>query len=59
MAKPFSLETQDLFDAADRAIAHSRELASQRRDIRAECERNRRAQEARFAVRRGEMAEPK
>ncbi len=58
MAEPFSLETQDLFDAADRAIAQSRELVIQRRDMMAECRRSRRAQEARFALRR-EMAEPK
>jgi hypothetical protein len=58
MAEAFSLETQDLIDAAGRAIAHSRELAAQRRDMMAECRRNRRAQEARFALRR-EMAEPK
>ena len=56
--EPFSLETQDLFVAADQAIAHSRELVIQRRDMMAECQRSRRAQEARFAVRR-EMAEPK
>lgn len=29
MAKLFSLETQELLDAADRAIARSRELADQ------------------------------
>ena len=58
MAQPFSLETQELLDAADRAIAHSRELAAQRRDMMVECRRNLRAQEAGFALRR-EMAEPK
>lgn len=58
MAEAFSPETQDLIDAADRAIAHSRELAAQRRDMMAECRRNGRAREARFALRR-ERAEPK
>jgi hypothetical protein len=31
MVEPFSLETQELFDAADRAIARSRDLVDQRR----------------------------
>lgn len=57
MAEPFSFETQELLDAADRAIALSRDLADQRRQMMAECERSRRAQEARFALRR-KMAEP-
>ncbi|GLR90800.1 hypothetical protein [Bradyrhizobium iriomotense] len=52
MAEPFSRETQDLFDASDRAIAKSRELVDQRREMIAECERNRREQEARFTLRR-------
>jgi hypothetical protein len=50
MIEPFSLETQELFDAADRAIARSRELADQRRQMMAECKRNLRDQEARFAI---------
>lgn len=58
MAEQFSRETHELFDAADRAIAHSRELADQRRQLMAKCERDRLAQEARFALRR-KMAEPK
>jgi hypothetical protein len=57
MAEPFSRETEELFDAADRAIAHSRELAAQRRDMMVESGKNRRLQEVRFALRR-EM-EPK
>jgi hypothetical protein len=52
MAEPFSRETQELFDAADRAIAYSRAIVDQRREMIAECERNRREQEARFAFRR-------
>jgi hypothetical protein len=57
MVEPFSLETQELLDAADRAIARSRTLANQRRQMRAECERNRR-EEIRLAFRR-EIWEPK
>jgi len=52
MAKPFSRETQELFDAADRAIARSRERVAQRREMMAECERNRREQEVGFAFSR-------
>ncbi|MBR0717578.1 hypothetical protein [Bradyrhizobium liaoningense] len=52
MAEPFSREAQELFDASDRAIARSRDLVAQRREMMAECERNRREQEARFAFRR-------
>jgi hypothetical protein len=33
MAKRFSLETQELLDAADRTIARSREIADQRRQV--------------------------
>lgn len=58
MAERFSRETHELFDAADRAIAHSRELADERRQLMEKCERDRLAQEARFALRR-EMVEPK
>jgi hypothetical protein len=52
MAEPFRLETQELLDAADRAIALSHELIDQRRQLIAEWERNRRVQEARFVLRR-------
>jgi hypothetical protein len=52
MAEPFSLEIQELLDAADRAIARSRDLADQRRQMRAEYEMNRREQEVRLAFRR-------
>jgi hypothetical protein len=58
MAEPFSLKTQELIDAADRAIAHSRELADQRRQMMAECKANQRVQEARLATLR-ETAKPK
>jgi hypothetical protein len=58
MAEPFSRETRELFDAADRAIAHSRELADQRRQMMAEYNANRRVQEVRFAILR-ETAKPK
>jgi hypothetical protein len=47
MPEPFCDETQRLFDAADRAIARSRELSEERRDIVAECERQRRQRELR------------
>jgi hypothetical protein len=50
VAEPFSLKTQQLIDAADRAIAHSRALADQRRQLMAECKANRRVPEARFAI---------
>jgi hypothetical protein len=58
MAEPYCREIEDLFDASDRAIAHSRELVNQRREMIAECDRNRREQEARFALRR-EILKPK
>jgi hypothetical protein len=58
MAQPFSLETQELLDAADLAIAHSRELADQRRQVIADCERNRHAQQVRLAFLR-EIRKPK
>jgi hypothetical protein len=48
MAESFSKEARDLFDAADQAIARSRELVGQRRQIVAAYERARREQEARF-----------
>lgn len=49
MAEPFSLETQEVLDAADLAIARSRVLAAERRRVIAECERRRRAQKVRLA----------
>jgi hypothetical protein len=49
MADAFSLETQELLDAADRAIARSRDLAEQRKEMMAECERTRHRQEIRLA----------
>lgn len=49
MAEPFSGETRDLFEAADRAIARSRELVSQRRKMMAKCKDDRREQEVRLA----------
>ncbi|HZV04951.1 MAG TPA: hypothetical protein VE999_07705 [Gemmataceae bacterium] len=58
MAEPFSPETQDLLDAADRAIAHSRELLDQRRQLTATCERNRRRQDVRLAFLR-DIGKPK
>ena len=48
MADAFSLETQELLDAADRAIARSRALAEQRQQMMAECERTRHRQEVRL-----------
>jgi hypothetical protein len=39
MAEPFSQETQDLLDAADRAIAHSGEIVAQRRKMMADARR--------------------
>lgn len=58
MAESLSRETQELFDASDRAIAHSRKLVDQRREIMAECERNRSRQEASFILRR-QILKPK
>ena len=58
MAEAFSLESQELFDAADRAIARSRELAEQRQQMMAECERIRHRQEVRLAFFR-EIKKPK
>ena len=53
-----SEETQVLLDAADRAIANSRDLADQRRKVVTECERMRRVQEVRLAFLR-EIRKPK
>jgi len=58
MADAFSQETQELLDAADRAIARSRELAEQRKDMMAECARTRHRQEIRLAFLR-EIKKPK
>lgn len=58
MANALSLETQELLDAADRAIARSRDLAEQRKEMMAECERTRRRQEVRLAFLR-EIKKPK
>lgn len=58
MAEAFSLETQELLDAADRAIARSRDLAEQRKEMMAECERTRHRQEVRLAFFR-EIKKPK
>ena len=58
MAEPFSPETQELLDAAERAITHGRELVDQRRELMAKCEKNRRAQEVRLAFLR-EIGKPK
>jgi hypothetical protein len=58
MAEAFSLETLELLDAADRVIARSRDLAEQRKQTMAECERTRRRQEIRLAFLR-EIKKPK
>jgi hypothetical protein len=58
MAEPIGLETHELLDAADRAIARSRELVHQRREMIGEWEKIRRAQEVRLALRR-EIWKPK
>ena len=58
MVEPIGLEAHELLDAADRAIARSRELIRQRREMIAEWERLRRAQEDRLAFRR-EIWKPK
>jgi hypothetical protein len=52
MAEPIGLEPLELLDAADRAIARSRELLYRRRELIAEWERIRRAQDVRLAFRR-------
>jgi hypothetical protein len=52
MAQPLSDETQQLLDAADRAIERSRALVEQARQIRADCVRELRVQEMRFAFMR-------
>jgi hypothetical protein len=52
MAQPLSDETQQLLDAADRAIERSRALVEQARQVRADCVRELRVQEMRFAFMR-------
>ena len=50
MAQPIlSDETQQLLDAADRAIERSRTVVEQTRDVHAACARELRDQELRFA----------
>ena len=58
MVEPIGLEAHELLDAADRAIARSRELVRQRREMIAEWERIRRSEEVRLAFRR-EIWKPK
>ena len=53
MAEPFSDETQLILDAADRAIARSRELIAQRKCMLAECRLKLYQQEKRFELLRG------
>jgi hypothetical protein len=48
MVQAFSLETQELLDAADRAIARSRNLAQQRQQMMTEW-RKRHSKEVRLA----------
>jgi hypothetical protein len=58
MGEELSYEAKILFERADRAIAKSREIAEQRRQIVTECERAGRRQELLFIF-RGEIAKPK
>lgn len=58
MDASIGFETQELLDAADRAIGRSRALVHQRRELIAEWETIRRAQEDRLAFRR-EIWKPK
>jgi hypothetical protein len=58
MGEPFSDETQVLLDAADRAIARSRELLEQRHEAMAACQRALRQQEIRLIFLR-ERLKPK
>jgi hypothetical protein len=57
MCEPFSRETLDLLDAADRAIARSRDLVAQRRQLIATWELARQEQEVRFVFCRQREAE--
>ena len=52
MAQLLSYETQQLLDAADRAIERSRTVVEQTRQVRAVAQRELRAQEMRFAFAR-------
>jgi hypothetical protein len=58
MAQPFSNETQQLLDAADRAIKESRKVVEQTRHVHAACAKELRVQEMRFAFPR-ELRKPK
>jgi hypothetical protein len=58
MAQPFSDETQQLLEAADRAIEQSRSVVTQTKVVHADCAAELRAQELRFVFRRG-LKEPK
>jgi hypothetical protein len=58
MAQSLSDETQQLLDAADRAIERSRVIIVQTRDVHAACAKELRAQELRFAFVR-ELRKPK
>src|SRR5260221_11111603 len=50
MSELFSEETQNLLEAADRAIARSQELAEQRRHMVVQCEQKRQQRELREPV---------
>jgi hypothetical protein len=52
-AVPLSEETQQLLGAADRAIEQSRAVVAQTKVVHADCAAELRAQELRFAFRRG------
>jgi len=58
MSPPFSEETQELLDAADRAVARSRETVEQVRKSFSECERRLQRQQVRFAFLR-EIGKPR
>jgi hypothetical protein len=52
MSEPLSQETLDLLDAADQAIARSRDLVEQRRQLIGAWDLARQEQEVRFTFRR-------
>jgi hypothetical protein len=52
MTEELSDETVVLLEAADRAIASSKEIVEQRRQMMAECRKANRQQQLRFALRR-------
>jgi hypothetical protein len=58
MADQVSEEAQALLDAADLAMAQSKAIMEQTRQVRAEAQRRLRAQELRFMILR-EMKKPK